>query len=73
MILDALEPEERYAIFFLMCHGMRPGELRALKHKDIDLKKNQIIVRRSFSRTSLRDTTKSKNCRPIKSKTRSAI
>ncbi len=64
-ILEYLEHDDLYAIFFLMTHGCRPGELRALKHKDIDLKIDKVTIRRSFSGTKLRETTKSKRRRTI--------
>jgi len=64
-ILEALEPEDYYAIYFLMCHGCRTGELRALKHKDIDLVRNTVTIRRSISGTQIRETTKSKRSRTI--------
>jgi integrase len=64
-ILGQLEQDDLYAIFFLMSHGCRPGELRALKHKDLDLKADKVTIRRSFSRTKLVETTKSKRRRTI--------
>ena len=65
LILDEMEPDDRYALFFLMTHGCRPGELRALKHKDLDLEHDTVIIRRSISRTMLREVTKTKRVRTI--------
>ncbi len=64
-ILEYLEDDDLYAIFFLMAHGCRPGELRALKHKDIDLKIDKVTIRRTISGTKLRETTKSRRRRTI--------
>ncbi len=64
-ILEYLEPDDLYAIFFLVTHGCRPGELRALKHKDLDLRIDKVTIRRSYSGTKLRETTKGKRRRTI--------
>lgn len=64
-IMGHLDPDEYYAIFFLVCHGIRPGELRALKHKDIDLKNDTVTIRRSVSNNIVRETTKGKRQRVI--------
>lgn len=60
-----LEPDDFYAVMFLCCHGVRTGELRSLKHIDIDLKNDTVTIRWSFSGTQLRETTKSKRQRII--------
>ncbi|MDA8406490.1 MAG: site-specific integrase [Deltaproteobacteria bacterium] len=65
VIMGQLEPDDFYAVMFLCCHGIRTGELRALKHKDLDLKNYTVTIRRSFSGTQLRETTKSKRQRII--------
>lgn len=64
-ILEYLGEDDLYAIFFLMTHGCRPGELRALKHKDLDLRIDKVTIRRSYSATKLRETTKGKRRRTI--------
>ena len=64
-IWEQLDPDDIFAVFFLMAHGCRPGELRALKHKDLDLNNNTITIRRAFSGTALREITKSKRSRVI--------
>ena len=53
---------ERYrdAIEFGMETGLRPGELGALKIKDLDLKKEQALIQRTWSGAELRETTKGK-------------
>jgi integrase len=64
-ILESLETEDYYAIYFLMCHGCRTGEIRVLKHKDIDLQNDTVTIRRSISENQIRETTKSKKGRTI--------
>ena len=65
MIMEYLDRDAYYAILFLACHGNRPGELRALKHRDIDLKNNTVTFRRSVSHNMVRETTKSKRQRIV--------
>jgi integrase len=59
-ILDALPESDRPIFAFLFLHGCRPGEARALKIKDIDLKSKTLRIRRTFSLNQLRETTKQK-------------
>jgi len=57
-ILGALPDSDRPIFIFLFLHGCRPGEARAVKVKDIDLKTKTIRIRRTFSLNQLRETTK---------------
>lgn len=58
IILDII-PEKHKPIFaFLFYQGCRPAEVRALKWKDIDLKNDVVTLRRTFSDSKLRETTK---------------
>ena len=60
LVLEQMSPEDQYATFFAMAHGVRAGEVRALKHKDIDLVENTVFIRRAVSGLVLRDMTKQK-------------
>jgi len=52
-------PEKHHAIFrFLICTGVRVSEACALKREDIDYFKEQIKIRRTFSRRKLIEKTK---------------
>ncbi len=57
---------ERYAeIACLALTGMRVGELYALKWDCVDLKTNEVVIRRSISRGELTETTKTKSQRTV--------
>lgn len=59
-------PEAHKPIFaFMMMHGCRPGEARALWREDINFKEKTTIIRRSFSNDVYRKTTKTKRERLI--------
>ena len=64
-IMAHLEDQSYYAIYFLACHGVRPGELRALRHSDIDLKNDKITIARAVSHNMIMDTTKTYRRRVI--------
>src|SRR5208283_3839316 len=58
-------PESDKPIFtFLTRQGIRPGEARALKVKDLDFKHEILIVQRTFSTNVIRERTKSKKVFP---------
>jgi integrase len=64
-ILNAI-PNEHKDIFLFMFHeGLRPGEVRSLKKKDINLKENIVTIQRAFSGNVLREVTKTKRIRTI--------
>ncbi len=50
--------EDKPIIGFLMLHGCRPGEARALKIKDVDLRRQVITISRTWSGTQLREIRK---------------
>ena len=64
-IMLHLDPNTYFFIYFLMTHGCRPGEARALQRADIDLKRGEVTIGRAFSGTVLRPFTKSKRVRVI--------
>jgi integrase len=58
-------PQKHQSVFiFLTRQGIRPGEARALKVKDVDLENYIVIPKRTFSYTELREKTKSKKIIP---------
>ncbi len=59
--LFALVPDEDKPIFaFLMLHGCRPSEVRALKVKDVDLRTQTIVISATFSSRTYREKRKGK-------------
>lgn len=64
-IFEHLDPDDLFFIYFQATHGTRTGETRALKHRDIDLKNDCILIRRAFAGTQLRETTKTRRNRRI--------
>jgi len=60
-----LEPEAYFMIFFMATHATRPGETRALQHRDIDLSNDVVTIQRAFSDSHLRPFPKSKRVRHI--------
>jgi integrase len=65
LVLEHLDEDDFFCIAFLMCHGCRTGEARALQHQDIDLELNSVHIHRSFSGQTLRSTTKTKRQRIV--------
>lgn len=64
--LFALVPDEDKPIFaFLMLHGCRPSEVRALKVKNIDLRTDTITVTATFSSNTYREKRKGKKSKPF--------
>jgi integrase len=58
--LFALSPEEdKPIIAFLMLHGCRPGEARALRIKDVNLSTKTVTISSTWSAQELRDRRKS--------------
>lgn len=70
-LIDVLHGPERqsvysYIIEFMLCTGMRIGEVLALDRRDINLKERRILVKRSLTKdengqTIIGDTTKTLN------------
>jgi len=56
---------DRAYILFTARQMVRPSETRALFWDDLDLKHNQVIIRRHFSLNELRVTTKSKRIKVL--------
>lgn len=64
--LFELIPEEHKPIMaFLMLHGCRPSEARALKCKDIDLKNKSMTIYATFSNGIYREKRKGKRSTPV--------
>jgi integrase/recombinase XerD len=57
-ILEVVREPDKPLISFLMLHGARPSEGRALKCKDVNLKNGTINVHATFSRGVYRDIRK---------------
>jgi integrase len=54
-------PAEHRDIFeFMMETGLRPGEVCAIQWHDIDFKSRRALIRRTYSESTLRETTKQK-------------
>lgn len=62
--IEALPKEDRDIFVFLAFQGIRPGEARALKVKDIDFEKRIITVSRTYSDGIIRERVKSKVVKP---------
>ena len=63
--LFQLVPDPHKAIFgFLMLHGCRPGEARALKCRDVDLEHRSITISATFSKNVYRLRRKGKRSKP---------
>lgn len=61
-----LIPDHDKPIFaFLMLHGCRPSEARALKCGDVDLSNKVITISRTFSRRELREKRKGKYAKSV--------
>lgn len=64
--LFALVPDEDKPIFaFLMLHGCRPSEVRALKVKNVDIKTRAITIAATFSSRTYRERRKGKKSKPF--------
>lgn len=60
-ILKSIPKDDRHIFIFLAWQGLRPGEARALKVKDIDLEQRLVYVRRTYSDGEIKDRTKGKH------------
>lgn len=60
-IIKSLPKEDRPIFLFLAWQGVRPGEARALKVKDVDLRNESIHIRRTLSDSELKERTKGRN------------
>lgn len=60
-ILKTIPIADRHIFIFLAWQGIRPGEARALKVKDIDLVNGLLYVRRTYSDGEIKERTKGKH------------
>ena len=59
-------PQRDQPIFILMARtGLRPGEARALKRKDINFKEKYVIIDKAFSEKTFRPFTKNKTSKIV--------
>jgi integrase len=63
-ILKSIPEGDRPIFTFLAFQGVRPGEARALKVKDLSFKEETLIVSRTFSDRIIRERVKGKVSRP---------
>ena len=63
-LIEAIPVEDRPIFTFLSFQGLRPGEARALKVKDINFKEGSIITSRTFSDDKIIERVKSKVVKP---------
>jgi len=64
-LFEKVPEEHRPIIAFLMLHGCRPGEARALKSRDIDLEQGSITISATFSKNVYREKRKGKRSQPV--------
>ncbi len=64
-ILEHVTKDDKPFVIFLMLHGCRPGEARALKCKDVDLKAQTITISTTFSLNIYREKRKGRRSRPV--------
>jgi integrase len=57
-LYEHVPDEDKPIIAFLMLHGCRPGEARALRAKDVDLRRQVITISRTWSGTQIREVRK---------------
>lgn len=63
-LLSHLDDDAAFFVYFLMSHGARPSEARALQHQDVDTKNKTVTFRRTFSDEIIRHI-KNKKIRTI--------
>lgn len=64
-VLEAINvKEDRKIVEFLMLHGTRPGEARALRVQDVNIEKLSITIKSTFSKNTLRPRRKGKEAKP---------
>jgi integrase len=62
---ESFGKEDRPIIEFLMSHGCRPGEARALRVKDVDLQTETMTISSTFSGDTLRDRRKGRHSKAV--------
>ena len=63
--IECIPEEDKPIIAFLMLHGCRPGEARALKCKDVSLDKGTITISATFSNEVYREKRKGRNVKDV--------
>jgi integrase len=64
-IFEGIGDLDKPIIGFMMLHGCRPGEARALKCKDVDIEGQVIIFHATFSKEEYRLRRKGKKAKPL--------
>ena len=64
-LFEFVNDEDKPLIGFLMLHGCRPSEGRALKVKDVDIKAQTITISSTFSGHVYREKRKGRGARPV--------
>jgi|TARA_B100001964_G_scaffold96600_1_gene108173 integrase len=64
-IINKIPEVHRSIFFFMIWHGVRPGEARALKWDCVNLKEGKVLIKRNFSYHKLMETTKGRKERLI--------
>ena len=62
--IKAIPLRHRAIFFFMAFQGVRPGEARALKVKDIDLGQEIFLISRTYSNNEIKESVKNKVVRP---------
>jgi len=63
--IERIPEQHKDAIEFMMETGLRPGEVCALKLKDIFFDKKYAVIQRTYSAKMIKESTKAKNKKPI--------
>lgn len=63
--IQCISDDDKPIFAFLMLHGCRPGEARALKCKDVDLKQSIITISATFSGRVYREKRKGRNAKNV--------
>ena len=64
-LFDKVTDEDKPIVAFLMLHGCRPGEARALKVKDVNLEKESIRISATFSGNVYKQRRKGKKAKSV--------
>lgn len=64
-VLELVENVDKPIIAFLMLHGCRPGEARALKVKHVDIRRQSVTISSTFSGTVIREKRKGRGARAV--------
>lgn len=64
-VLELVEDVDKPIIAFLMLHGCRPGEARALKVKHVDIRRQSVTISSTFSGTVIREKRKGRGARSV--------